>query len=160
MVHLNPIRARRISPNIVEEWSADGRLIIFSVGDGERPTVDTWAEAVRTVIRDWPSDQVCLLLHDLHKCGYLAFDAHMQRKLLELHDFELSVNRHTALVMPGEFTADLVRLFVKVQELSAARRYPIQWEIFLTRSKALTWLQQVADISPGALPLVAVRRRS
>lgn len=146
----------RTGPYLIEEWSADRQLVIFTVADGEHSTVDAWARAVKTAISEWPSDRACLLLHDLHKCGLFAFDANMQQRILELRHFKGDVKRHTALVVPDRFTAEIAELFVKVQELRFNKVYPVHSEVFLARKDGFIWLRYMSQVSPNRVLEAAV----
>ncbi len=140
---LAPLNCQHPARGIVVERSADHRLCILMVNDGKPATLDDWKDYTQTVLSNWPQGQPCLLLHDLHRSGFAAFNADMQRKFEELYHFRPGLERLVAVVLPTEWGVDrIAQLDIKMRELLAPYHYPVHWEVFTKRDAALRWLIQ------------------
>jgi len=140
MFNFEPFVVEHISPGVLKKRSANGKLDIFSMDNGREQTVAAWADAVKTELMRWPAGYPCLLLHDLRKTGLLAFGAEMQTDFEELFQLRPDLERYVALVMPADFSAEIVRLDILVRELQAKIGYPVHWKVFTHRHDAMGWL--------------------
>ncbi len=140
MSNINPFIVEHVSPGVVKERSANGKLVIFVIDNGKDETIAAWANAVKDELERWPNGHPCLFLHDLHKSGMRAFDAHMQDDFQELYQYRPDLERYVAAVLPANSNADIARLDVMVRELKAKYTYPVHWDVFTDRKQALEWL--------------------
>ncbi len=140
MFNFEPFIVEHVSPDVRKQRSANGNLDIFYVSNGQEPTIRTWAEAVKDDLLHWQSGSPCLVLHDLHKSGALAFGPTMQADFQELFQLRPELERYVAVVMPADFSAEIARLDVLVRELQAEAGYPVHWKVFTSRGAATRWL--------------------
>ncbi len=129
-----------VSPSVIKERSSNGKLIIFSIDNGQDRTVAAWADAVKDELLRWPNGHPCLFLHDLHKSGMLAFGAHMQDDFQRLYELRPDLERYVAVVMPANSSEEIARLDVRVRELKAKSDYPVHWNVSPDRESAMAWL--------------------
>ncbi len=144
MSDLGGFIVEHVSPNIVKERSRNGEMVVFEIADGSVTTVSQWASAVEDELCRWPSGYPCLILHDLHKSGRLAFGAEMQADFERLFHLRPDLKRYVAVIMPPNDSVDIARLDCLIRKLNEAEHYPVNWEIFTKRKDALTWLYRKA----------------
>lgn len=143
LTDLNPFVIDRVAPGVVKEKSTNGLLNIFVVENGHEVTVNRWAEAVKQTLLEWTTNQPCFLLHDLHKSGRAALDAHMHEDFQALYNLRGDMERYVAFVMP-QGSIDLARmeselLAIKEKRSGTSR---IHWSMFADRKEALRWLME------------------
>ena len=136
----NPFIIEHLSRTVIKERSANGKLIIFDIQNGENETVATWTRVVEDELMHWPASRPCLLLHDLHKSGLLAFGTLMQGAFQEMFELRPDLRRYVAVVMPTGIAAEIAHLDTLVRELKAQIDYPVHWDVFTNRMDALVWL--------------------
>ncbi len=141
----NPFIVEHISPTVIKERAANGALIIFNVENGADETISVWANAAQDELARWPQNHICLFLHDLHKTGILAFGKRMQEAFQEIYEVRPDLKRYVAVVMSAGSAAEIAELDVMVRELKAKIDYPVHWEVFNSREKALEWLLRNAS---------------
>ena len=73
MFDFDPFVIEHVSPGVLKKQSANGKLDIFTIDNGQEQTVAAWASVVKDELLRWPTGCPCLLLHDLHKSGVFAF---------------------------------------------------------------------------------------
>ena len=140
MLAFSPFIIEHVSPSVIKERSANGKLIIFAIDNGQEQTVAAWAHATKDELLRWPNGYPCLFLHDLHKSGMLAFGAHMQDDFQRLYQLRPDLERYVAVVMPANSSEELSRLDIRVRELKAKFDYPVHWNVFPDRGSAMAWL--------------------
>jgi hypothetical protein len=135
---LNPFTIQHIAAGVVRERSADGRLYIYNVENDNPLTIQSWATNVKEVLSAWPSQQVCLLMHDLHKIGQFPFDKSMTERLDDLYGFRPELERYIAYVSPNMDT--IVNLFITSHLLNVNGNHGAHWKLYNSRREALNWL--------------------
>jgi hypothetical protein len=135
---LNPFTIQHIAAGVVRERSADGILYIYNIGNSAPLTIQSWITNVKEVLSTWPSEQVCLLMHDLHKISQFPFDKPMTKKLDDLYEFRPELERYIAYVSPH--TDIIMDLFITSHLLNGKGNHGAHWKLYDSRREALNWL--------------------
>ncbi len=130
-----PIVVEQLSSGVTREWLHDRQIVVYTVKDVRRETIDTWTEAFKSDIGDWPADRLFRVVQDLRLAG--GTTPYGRARGQEMFRTRPEVRVWTALVLPDTFVNTLIRLFVRAQATRNATRVR---EFFTTREEALTWL--------------------
>lgn len=140
MLNVNPFSVEHVTPGVMKEISANGKLVIFTLDNGSTETIYGWVRAAQATLLAWHDQPTCFILHDFHRCGEAAVQARIHENYQELSKVRPDLPRYVAVVAPQGSSLTDTRLLIKVNELKAPSRYPIHWEVFAKRRDALKWL--------------------
>ena len=137
MNNLTPLNSELITPHVVLDRYFRGRLVAFTVTDAKQLTIDAWANTVGREMRNWPTHQPYLALHDLSS-PQIVVTPYARARAQELYAIRPELQGRIAVVLPQTFAAQLIQLFVKNQ-----RQGNLVTEMFLDRQEALAWLTRL-----------------
>jgi len=124
-----------LSSGVTREWIHDRQIVVFTVKDVRRETLDIWTEAFKSDIKNWPADRLFRVIQDLRLAGGIT--PYGRTKAQEMFQARPEVRVWSALVLPSTFVNNLIRLFVRAQNNPNPMRIR---EFFRTREEALRWL--------------------
>lgn len=125
----------QLSSGVTREWIHDGQIVVFTVKDVHRETLDIWTAAFKESIKDWPVDRLFRVIQDLRVAGGIT--PYGRARAQEMFHTRPEVKVWSALVLPSTFANNLIRLFVRAHRSPDATRVR---EFFNTREEALSWL--------------------
>ncbi len=123
-----------LSPSVSRQWLMNNRVVVFSVTDAKRESVDKWAEACKTAIANWPPDQPVLLMHDLSARG-LALTPYARERAQDIAKTRPEARGRVAVILSSSLAATLIQLFLRSE-----RETPRTHRAFASREKGLAWL--------------------
>ena len=124
-----------LSSGLTREWLYDGQIVVYTVKDVRRETIDAWLETFTTDIMNWPADGIFRVVHDLSIAGGIT--PYGRTRGQEMFNTCPEVLTWAALVLPDTFVNDLIRIFLRTQSTHTESRVR---ECFTTREDALKWL--------------------
>ena len=126
-----------LGDGLTMEWQKNGRIVVFVWHSVSRETVDIFAEAYRTILRNWPTQEPLLQLNDLRFAGF-AFTPYLRNIVQQVikEALALGISGRVANVMTAGLTMRIVQLFLRVAVVDP--RAPAQ--IFADVDKAIIWL--------------------
>jgi len=143
---LEPYTSEAVAPGVVRAWSADRRLVRYTVDDMKRPTVIAWTDSVKALGLAWPSGQPLRILYDILSVGNLQMASFVGKQLSDINEQPLSLSKiFAALVLPSAMLAGAAHVVSLGFSLSLKSRVPIHIESFSDGDKALHWLVSQPD---------------
>jgi hypothetical protein len=124
-----------LSSGVTREWIYDRQIVVYTVNDVRRESLDVWTDAFKSDINSWPADRLFRVIQDLRLAGGIT--PYGRTKAQEMFQARPDVRVWSALVLPSTFVNNLIRLFVRAQNNPNTMRVR---EFFRTREDALTWL--------------------
>src|SRR5262249_33856073 len=125
----------QLSSGLTREWIHDGQIVVFTVKDVRRETLDNWTAAFKEAINNWPADRLFRVIQDLRLAGGIT--PYGRARGQEMFHTRPEVRVWSALVLPTTFANNLIRLFVRAHRSPDGTRVR---EFFNTREEALAWL--------------------
>ena len=143
---LEPYTAEDIAPGVVRAWSADRRLVRYTVDDVKRPTAIAWTDSVKALGLAWPSGQPMRVLYVIRTVGNLQMASFVGTRLSDINEQPVTASKIiVALVMPSAMLAGAARVIGMGFSLSVKSRIPFQIEAFSDVDPALFWLVSQPD---------------
>ncbi len=125
----------RLTPGLTREWLYDGTIVVYTLVDAHRETIDAWIDAFKADIGRWPAERPFLLMHDFSVKGVIS-TPYARSRAQELVDARPDVKGLAAIVFPrNSLMITMIQLFLSRQR-HAAR---IQ-RAFPSREQGLAWL--------------------
>jgi hypothetical protein len=131
--------AEQIAPNLFREWACDRQIVIYTVRDIQRDTIDAWAKLILDTIEDWPAGWPFLALFDMN-FPEASLTPFVRDRLGEVMDSQHDLKGRTALVMRKGFLVSLAQVYLRNQKPGKRER-----RIFFSRVEGLAWLDQALD---------------
>jgi hypothetical protein len=129
----------QIAPNLFREWACDRQIVIYTVRDISRDTIDAWAKLILDTIDTWPAGHPFLALFDLN-FPEASLTPYVRDRLGEVMDSQHNLKGRTVLVMRKGFLVNLARIYLRNRKLGIRER-----QIFFSREEGLAWLEQVLE---------------
>ncbi len=133
-----PVRSdqvERLSRAVTREWLCDGQIVAYTVTDAHRESVDTWANAFKADIMNWPLDRPFRVLHDFSAQRAVS-TPYARTHAQELVLLRPEIKGRAALVLSGSLVNSLIHVFLNRQSESTPRVR----KTFLSRDQAIAWL--------------------
>ena len=126
----------QVSPGLTREWLCDKRVVVYTLANVHRSTIDTWIDAFKADILNWPADQTYLVMHDFStkKVDATPYGRHRAEELLWLRR---ELKGRAAIVLPHTIAAALIQVFVRIAQTKGTPRVQ---QVFTSRDAALKWL--------------------
>lgn len=139
----------QLSPSVTREDVCNGQIVIFTLTDMTRATVDVWADAcieVMTACRD--AGHPILVLQDFSRQGVVNTPYSTERGKV-ISDLYPELKGRTAFILPPNQEGLRIKLYIKRTVNQRTR----QRNAFDTREEALEWLQEwVNEPCSGDVP--------
>ncbi len=124
----------QISPSVSREWLFDKRIVVYTVMDAHRESIDVWAGTCTADIASWPGDRPVLIMHDLSARG-IALTPYARERSQPMMDMRPEAKGRVAIVLQPGIAASLIQLFLRPE-----RKAPRVRRAFTSREKAIEWL--------------------
>ncbi len=125
----------QLSPGLTREWLCDRRIVVYTVTDVRRESVDAWVDTFKTDTMNWPANQPMLVIHDFTAPGAVA-SPYARARAQEIVEVCPEVKGRAALVLSPSVFNSLIHLFLNRQNASTPRVR----KTFMSREQALAWL--------------------
>ena len=129
----------QIAQNLFREWAFDRQIVIYTVRDISRDTIDAWSRLILDTIEAWPVGQPFLALFDL-SFPEASLTPYVRDRLGEVMDSQHDLRGRTALVMRKGFLVSLIQIYLRNRRPGKRQR-----QIFFSRVEGLAWLAQVLE---------------
>ena len=146
-ITLEPYTTEIITPGVTRAWSADKRLMMFTIDNASRPLIDAALDSGMTAIEHWPTDHAVRVMYQvLHLASPRQLRYVSDRIGASMRRTDLSVARlYMAGVMPSMLVVGAARVMSAVNLLNAKRDLHIKVELFTERDNALAWILSQPD---------------
>ena len=132
----NPGAIEKICDGITREWLFDRQIVVYTMYDIRRASVDAWIDAVKHVVEDWRLDQPYLSLQDASRLLTLSPYARTHSKEAAELAIKRGLHGRSAVVLSNNLLSQVIRMFVQ-HELSTGT---LTRQVFLAKDEALRWL--------------------
>ncbi len=124
----------RLSPGLTREWLS-GRVVIYTLTDSRRETIDAWIAAFKFDIAKWPADRPFLVMHDFSVKGAIS-TPYGRSRAQELVDARPDVHGRAAVIFPrNALMITMIQLFLSRQRNPARKQ-----RVFPNRELGIAWL--------------------
>ncbi len=120
------------------EWLYDGRIAAFCLENTSPTAIDTWYEASREVIQNWPETKPYLILERFTNLGLTPYNRQRAEELATLIPDHM--DGRVAVVISRGVLGYGIRMF-GANRLKALIPN-ITFEFFFEEAKALEWLEE------------------
>lgn len=127
----------QLGHGVTREWIQDHQIVIFTLKDFSRPSIDTWIKATKETIDHRPGETF-YILHDHSTSGILVLTPYARERAKELTTHHPDVPTYVALIVPKTFITQLFVYFMSTQ-----KRAKSMLKLFFSREKGLAWLNQM-----------------
>ncbi len=133
-------------PGIHFNWLQDGQVAYFSLRGTRttRASVDAWAEAIKTVLIDWPPGQDFFVIQDCSRSG-AGPTPYTTGRLREVHHYYTGKNIYIAVVISKTPIGYLIHAAVNFYRPNDARI-----AVVYSTDEALRWIQDIKAVSISA----------
>lgn len=146
MIILKPLEIETIAPSVIRSWSADRRLVIYTVEDEKRPTLDAWLASVESLSMGWPQGQTMRLCYEFIVGANFQAARYVMTRFTEITAQPHPASKiYTAFVLPNMFLVGALRILSSTFMLNVNAEFLIKTESFSQRQKALDWLMAQPD---------------
>ena len=128
--------SQQVSSGVCREWLYDGRIVVYTLANVHRSTIDNWFDAFKADILEWPSDQTFLVMHDLSS-NRLDATPYARHRAHELSTLRPELHGKAAIVLPHTIAAAMIEVFVRVTQSKGTARVQ---RVFTSRDTAMAWL--------------------
>jgi hypothetical protein len=126
-------------------WLDENQIaVVFGTGNMRPTAVDTWSEAVRDVIHQFPGTGAIYLLLQLDQPSQ-GFTPYTRQKVLDLYQHTTDERPiFVAVVLRNTLTSLIITSFIKYAQMNQLKpnMHP---QIFSSHDKALAWLRQMRE---------------
>jgi hypothetical protein len=129
----------QITPYLFREWAYDRQIVIYTVRDISRDTVETWVKSLQDTLETWPAGQPFLALFDLNFLE-ASLTPLIRDRLGGVMDSQHDLKGRSVLLMRKGFLVNLARLYLRNRRPGTRQR-----QIFFSRDEGLAWLAQELD---------------
>ena len=115
------------------------KILVFTVSDTSRQTIDAWITTTSTLVQNWPDDEPFFSLQDfsLRKTGPSPYSRAQAKKSTEAMKDKRG---YIAVAMPKTITSQLLRLVWR-----GTNQNKTQMRVFANYALALAWLKEMVD---------------
>ena len=130
----SPSQVQEISPSLSIEWLLNRQIVLVTLKDMSRGTVNLWVDSVSPIMRDWPRSQSFRLIYNAAD-PRVALTPYLRTKLAEFNQFSGGLEGRVALILAKSFVGQMTQLFLRTQ------RHPgIETRIFFSYDEAFAWV--------------------
>ncbi len=123
----------RLSPGLTREWLS-GRVVIYTLTDSRRETIDAWIAAFKSDIAKWPADRPFLVMHDF-SVKWPISTPNARRPAQELVEARPDVKGRAVIIFPrNAIMISMIQLFLSRQRNPARKQCA-----FSTRELGIAW---------------------
>jgi hypothetical protein len=133
-----PSTVEQLSSGVTREWLFDRKIVVYTVLDPRRETVDTWMNAFEADLMSWPADRPFLEIYDL-STPLAALTPYVLARAQKMVFVRPEVKGRCAIILPGHFVNQLVRIFLDRQEKRISN-VPRVRKLVANRELAIAWL--------------------
>lgn len=130
----------KIGDGVTLNWLHDKKMMIFTVSDSHRATVDLFIDKYIALLRIWPPEQPFLIglatLHD--DASVTPYIRERTQAVIDVAK-ERDITGRFALVLKRNFFLRLVRVFMQMNRQQGG---PLETCIFFTQPEAVAWLEK------------------
>ena|SRR5437762_2535167 len=124
-----------LTPGLLRYWQYDKQIVVYKATASSRQVVDTWIESVKQVMTAWPKTQPYLVIHDFRD-NNIALTPYARARAAELIPIPVGVPGYAAILLPKNFVATIIRLFMRHQKSGG-----IDNQLFFDYDEGLAWLK-------------------
>ncbi len=127
----------RLSQAVTREWLYDGQIVVYTLADVRRESVDTRVNAFQADMGVWPADRLFRVMHDFSTPGAVA-TPYSRARAQEIIDLRPEIRARVAVILSGTVFNRLIHLFLNRQRSSTTRIR----RTFMSREQAIAWLSR------------------
>ena len=136
----SPHNVEQLTPHLTRELVDNGRIVIFTITEMTRTTVDAWIEGCLAYMRDCVTKEYpMLVLQDLSDPN-VTQTPYSKERGAEATTAMPELSGRTAFVLPKTAAALRIQFFIRGQSNHHRQR-----EAFFDRDSALAWLREALD---------------
>lgn len=129
-----------VALGVTQESFHDGKILVFTVADIRRETVDAWSSTALKTLEAWPSDEPFLTIQDFSGVDNFSFTPYIREKSEQMVTPRPEIQGRTAVVVKKSFGARLVQVFLLAKKNALRQR-----KLFFSRDEAMKWLEEWLD---------------
>lgn len=137
----------QIHKSVVREWLHDRQIVIYTVQDTARETVDAWADAILELMQRWPKNKPYLAIYDVSNVIALTPYARKRTEAIAKIAATLDLDGHYAVVLKNNIFSLILKLFIQ-RDLSS-QNHTFERQVFMSREQAIEWLVSIVDEKHG-----------
>ncbi len=124
----------QIAPGITRQFLHEGQIVVFTLTDSSRETIDTWVRLINEMATVAPTDRPLFMLHDISS---IYMSPYARGKLQNLAQNPPNVTRlYLAMVVDSLVVQMLAVVFSRTPIPNIERK------VFRDRDAALRWLEE------------------
>lgn len=124
---------------VTREWLEARQIVVFTLPDIHRSTVDSWGNAVMETVTQWNPEQPFLGLHDI-SANSIALTPHARDWTNRLAQASQHLHGYYSAVLPKTIVAQLVRHLLEYQIRSQMPN--MKPHMVFTREEGIAWLRE------------------
>jgi hypothetical protein len=120
----------------------DDQIIVITIKDSSRETIDSWIDAIIKLVETWPADKPVFAIQDFsqRKTGPTPYS---RARAKETTSTIAKLNGYVAMVLPTTFIGQLIRIFYRNASRLNVKRGNMVGKVFTDREKAIGWLKEM-----------------
>lgn len=130
-----------LTAGLMREVLDDGKIIIFTLTDMTRDTVDAWVDGCIDAMRKCSEEKRPLLIVQDLSDPNISQTPYSKQRGAETTDAYPDVFGRIAFILPETVLADPIRKFMRSQPNQSRNR-----DAFHTREEALAWLRELSRL--------------
>lgn len=135
----------QVLPTFTLEFLSSPRIVVYTLTDADFKTIDSWAETVGQVTREWPTGSTVRALHDF-SARRAGITSYLRQRATQLYTQNTIQRDYLAIVTRDSLWIQTVKLFLRAMPTRLETR------LFFTRKDGLDWLINRPDIQPASVP--------
>lgn len=141
MVSLSPENDQNtrevFAQGVIVEWLYEGRIGTYTIPNVRPLTVDEWVRLAEERAALFTEDKLDLSLHDFSQVYPALLTSHARKRASQLARVTARNRGYVAVILPDEWTTQVVRFFVEMRIQGNLRR---ETRVFAEREAGLEWL--------------------
>ncbi|MCI0709722.1 MAG: hypothetical protein L0154_06115 [Chloroflexi bacterium] len=139
----NNITTETVGTGVIKTTYVDDGIVVLSVQDSHRESIDTWVKTVEELVKTWPDNQPYKVIHDASKVFFSPYfrrqAEYISKRTVEIRGEDYQIN--IAIVLADNPTAHILRLFLRrvIRPSFSAWRM----EMFNQVETALSWMRNL-----------------
>lgn len=113
----------------------DEPLVIFSIENTHRSSVDTWVNAVKQTLDSFPPGASCYMLHVVSPRG--ALTPYARERAMEVLYHRVDMKACVGVVVANNLMGHVIKIFAENQ-----RPANLETRVFFSQDDGLAWLRQ------------------
>ena len=141
------ITTETIAGGVTKTTHVNDGIVVLSVQDSHRQSIDTWVVTVEELVKTWPEDQPYKVIHDASKVFFSPYfrrqAEYIANRTVEIRGEDYQIN--IAIVLADNPTSHILRLFLR----RFLRPSYVAWrmEMFNQVEAALLWMRSLDNAS-------------